>query len=361
MAKLKFGIIGCGAIANQKHLPALVMFPEELELVAFCDLIEERAVAAAQKYGVPDAKVYTDYRKLLEDKSIDVVHVLTPNVSHCELTVAALEAGKHVLCEKPMAATYADAKKMYDTAKRVGKLLTVGYQYRHWAMHQEMKRYCDEGLLGEIYYGEATALRRRGVPTHGVFLDKAKQGGGPLIDCGCHALDLTLWMMDNYEPVSVTGVAFEKLGRLLGPKEQGNGRGVWDNENFEVEDSAFGFIRMKNGALVNLRAAWAINRIERPFPAQVLLCGTRGGLDCKDGVRFNHVQAGKAVVSHNPDFVMDFRAMTVNANPNEVRCWLNALQGKAELYVKPEQALVVTQILDAIYESSRTGKTVYFE
>lgn len=361
MVKLKFGIIGCGAIANQKHMPALASFPDELELVAFCDLIEERAVMAAQKYGTPDAKVYTDYRKLLEDKAIDVVHVLTPNVSHCELTVAALEAGKHVLCEKPMAATYADAKKMYDTAERVGKLLTVGYQYRHWTIHQEMKRYCDEGLLGEIYYGEATAMRRRGVPTHGVFLDKEKQGGGPLVDCGCHALDLTLWMMDNYEPASVTGVAFEKLGRLLTPKEQGNGRGIWDNENFEVEDSAFGFIRMKNGALVNLRSAWAINRIEGPYPAQVLLCGTRGGLDCKNGVRFNHVQAGKAVVSHNPDFRVDFRSMMVNSNPSEVRCWLNAIQGKADLYVKPEQALVVTQILDAIYESSRSGKTVYFD
>ena len=360
MTKFKFGIIGCGGIANQKHMPALAEFSDELEMVAFCDLIPERAAAAAQKYGTADAKVYTDYRKLLEDKSIDVVHVLTPNVSHCELTVAALEAGKHVLCEKPMAATYADAKLMYDTAKRTGKLLTIGYQYRHWPIHQEMKRYCEAGLLGEIYYGEATAMRRRGVPTHGVFLSKEQQGGGPLIDCGCHALDLTLWMMNNYEPVSVTGVAFEKLGKLLSPKEQGNGRGVWDNEHFEVEDSAFGFIRMKNGALVNLRAAWAINRIELPKPAQVLLCGTRGGLDCKDGVRFNHIECGRMVVTRDPEEKFEFRDL-VSANPKEVRCWLDALEGKAELYVKPEQALTVTRILDAIYCSSQTGQTVYFD
>ncbi len=360
MAKLKFGIIGCGGIANQKHLPALAQFSGELELVAFCDLIPERAAQAAANYGTTDAKTYTDYRALLADRSIDVVHVLTPNVSHCEISVAALEAGKHVLCEKPMAATYADAKKMYDASKRAGKLLTIGYQYRHWTAHKLMKRYCEEGLLGEIYYAEATAMRRRGVPTHGVFLDKAAQGGGPLIDCGSHALDLTLWMMDNYEPASVTGVTFQKLGPLLTPPEQGNGRGVWDHEHFEVEDAAFGFVRMKNGALVNLRSAWAINRLETPKPAQVLLCGTRGGLDCKDGVRYNSVQCGQQVVTTNPASRIEMKDI-VNANPQEVRAWLDALQGKAELFVKPEQALTVSRILDAVYESSRTGRTIYFE
>ncbi len=360
MKKIRFGIIGCGGIANSKHMPTLAQFSDEVELAAFCDLIPERAQAAADKYGVPGAKTYTDYHQLLADKSIEVVHVCTPNVSHCEISVAALDAGKNVLCEKPMAATYSDALEMYNAAKRNNKLLTIGYQYRHWKTHQVMKRYCEEGLLGEIYYGEATAMRRRGVPTHGVFLSKKDQGGGPLIDCGSHALDLTLWMMQNYEPVSVTGVSFEKLGRLLTPDIQGNGRGVWDNEHFEVEDSAFGFIRMKNGALVNLRCAWAINRIETPMPAQVLLCGTKGGLDCKDGVRFNGVQAGEPFVTQNYKNTRGFQEMT-EANPYEVRYWLDALEGKSELYVKPEQTLVVTRILDAIYESSRTGKTVYFE
>lgn len=360
MAKLKFGMIGCGGIANQKHLPALAQYPDELEITAFCDLVPERAAEAAAKYGTPDAKTYTDYRKLLEDKTIDVVHVLTPNVSHCEISVAALEAGKHVLCEKPMAATYADAKRMYDAHVRSGKLLTIGYQYRHWAEHQLMKRYCDEGLLGDIYYGEATALRRRGVPTHGVFLNKAAQGGGPLIDCGSHALDLVLWMMNNYEPVSVMGTTFQKLGPLLTPAEQGNGRGVWDNEHFEVEDSAFGFVRMKNGALVILRSAWAINRIELASPAQALLCGTRGGIDCKEDVRFNGVVCAQPVVTTSKPNRIGFQDK-VNAGPKEARCWLDALQGKRELFVKPEQALTVTRILDAIYESQRTGKAVYFD
>ena len=110
MSKLKIGIIGCGGIANDKHMPAMAK-QSEVELVAFCDLIIERAEKAAADYGFAGAKVYTDYRELLEDKSIDAVHVLTPNVSHCEITCAALEAGKHVMCEKPMAANVADAQK----------------------------------------------------------------------------------------------------------------------------------------------------------------------------------------------------------------------------------------------------------
>ena len=118
--KVRIGIIGCGGIANGKHMPALKKI-EEAEMVAFCDIIEERAVKAAKEFGVEGAKVYTDYRKLLEDESIESVHVCTPNRSHSFITIDALEAGKHVMCEKPMAKTYAEAKKMYETAQRTGK------------------------------------------------------------------------------------------------------------------------------------------------------------------------------------------------------------------------------------------------
>ena len=135
---VKIGIIGCGGIAKQKHLPSLKADPRA-ELVAFCDLIEERAQWAAKEYGAPDAKVYTDYRELLRDPEIEVVHVLTPNRSHCELTCDALRAGKHVMCEKPMAKTYADAKKMLETAKETGKKLTIGYQNRFRPDSQYLK------------------------------------------------------------------------------------------------------------------------------------------------------------------------------------------------------------------------------
>ena len=135
---VKVGIIGCGGIANGKHMPSLKAV-KGVEMVAFCDIIEERAVKAAAEYGTEDAKVYTDYKELLKDKDIEVVHVLTPNRSHSFITVDALEAGKHVMCEKPMAKTYADAQKMLEAAKRTGKKLTIGYQARQRADSQYLK------------------------------------------------------------------------------------------------------------------------------------------------------------------------------------------------------------------------------
>ena len=251
-----------------------------------------------KQYGAPDAKVYTDYRELMKDPTIDAVHVLTPNNAHCEITVAALEAGKHVLCEKPMAATAAEALKMIEARDRTGKMLTIGYQYRHFNANYVAKKVIDEGWIGDVYYAEATLLRRRGVPTWGVFTDKSKQGGGPLIDIGTHALDLALWMMNNYDVEYVVGTSFEKLGTLLDPDHQGqnNFRGEpdhWNNTTYDVEDAAVGQIKMKNGAVINLRASWAINMSEdrgANGQAHTMLAGTKGGLDTFTGqVRLNHI------------------------------------------------------------------------
>ena len=171
---VKLGIIGCGGIANSKHMPALKKM-EDVEMVAFCDIIEERAKKAAEEFGVPGAKYYTDYKELLKDESIEVVHVCTPNREHSFITVDALEAGKHVMCEKPMAINTEEAQKMLDAARRTGKMLTIGYQNRYRPDSQYLKKACEAGELGEIYYAKAHAIRRRAVPTWGVFLNEHEQ------------------------------------------------------------------------------------------------------------------------------------------------------------------------------------------
>lgn len=362
--KIKVGIIGCGGIANQKHLPALKTQFDRLEIVAFCDIVPERAEKAAKEYGTPDAKVYTDYREMLKDESIVTVHVLTPNVSHCQLTVDSLMAGKHVICEKPMAATPADAQKMLDAQKASGKILTIGYQNRCRQDSLTLKALCDRGDLGEIYYAKAHAVRRRGVPTWGVFPNKALQGGGPLIDIGTHSLDLTLWMMNNYKPKSVMGASFEKLGRTLQPGDQGNTMGVWDPETYEVEDSAFGFVTMENGAVIVIEASWALNTLD-VSEALTELCGTKAGADMKDGLRVNTVLFDKLTTikpeTKTPRGV-DFFAGASALRPEVYECkkFYDAVEGKGEPVVKPEEAFVVTQILDAIYRSAATGKLIEF-
>ncbi|MBQ6268363.1 MAG: Gfo/Idh/MocA family oxidoreductase [Clostridia bacterium] len=357
MEKIKVGIIGCGGIANGKHMPSIKTV-KEVEMVAFCDIIEERAVEAAKKFGTPDAKVYTDYKELLKDESIVAVHVCTPNRSHSFISIDALEAGKHVICEKPMAKTYAEAKAMYEASVRTGKILTIGYQSRWRGDSMYLKQCCANGELGEIYYARAVALRRRAVPTWGVFLNEYEQGGGPLIDIGTHSLDLTLWMMDNYKPKMVVGTKYKKLGDQ---KNAANAWGDWDPEKFTVEDSAFGFVVMENGATVSVESSWALN-IADPHEAMTVVCGDKGGADMFDDLRLNYVKNGRQVIER-PSFdaggVAFYEGASDRPEVLECHCFYNAILHGGEIVTKPEQAMVVTQILEAIYQSAETGKPVY--
>ena len=357
--KVRIGIVGCGGIANGKHMPSLKKLGN-VEMVAFCDIVEEKAIKAAKEFGTPDAKVYTDYKELLKDGTIEVVHVLTPNKEHSFITIDALESGKHVMCEKPMAKTSVEAQAMMDAAKRTGKKLTIGYQNRFTNDSQYLHTACENGELGEIYFAKAHAVRRRAVPTWGVFLNEDEQGGGPLIDIGTHALDITLWTMNNYKPKYVVGNIYHKLADT---KNAANAWGPWDPEMFTVEDSAFGFITMENGATIFLEASWALNTLDVK-EAKVTLCGTKAGADMEnDSLRFNGEENSRLYtkeISLQAGGVAFFDGTEETAADVEAKQWINAIINDTEPVTKPEQAFVVTQILEAIYESARTGKPVYF-
>lgn len=359
MEKVKIGIIGCGGIANGKHMPALKRL-KSADMVAFCDIVIERAEKAAKEYGAPGAKVYLNYKELLADKTIDVVHVLTPNRLHSSITVDALDAGKHVMCEKPMAISSAEAQKMLDAARRNDRKLTIGYQNRQRPDSLYLKKEASDGTFGEIYYAKATAIRRRAVPTWGVFLNEFEQGGGPLIDIGTHALDLTLWIMDNYKPKYCLGTTFHKLNGLSA-ENQGNAWGTWEPAKFTVEDSAFGFVVMENGATIVLESAWALNSLD-VREAVTTVCGTVAGGDMEGGVRINGIRNGRQYVL-KPDLSAGGAAFyegdgSEEAHQREARLWIDAIINNKTPFVLPEQAYCVTQILEGIYESAKTG-TVY--
>lgn len=353
------GIIGCGGIANGKHMPALKNL-ENVRMVAFCDIVAEKAEKARAEYGTPDAKAYTDYKELLADPSIDVVHVCTPNRSHSFITVDALEAGKHVMCEKPMAINAEEAKKMLDAAKRTGRKLSIGYQNRYKPEIQFLKKTSDAGEFGEIYYAKAVALRRRGVPIWGVFLDEYEQGGGPLIDIGTHALDMTLWVMNNYKPKYAVGTTYHKMRY---DKDTANPWGDWDSEKFTVEDSAFGFVVMENGATINLESSWTLNILDQSDNATIL-CGTKAGGDSLQGGRINGVKYGKQYVL-KPDMsaggVAFYEGNSQKPSFLEAKGWIDCILNDTDPTVLPEQAYVVTRILEGIYKSAESGKPYYFE
>jgi len=298
--KLKVAIIGCGGIANGKHLPSLSKL-KQIEIVAFCDIEIEKAKNAAEKYGTIEAAVYEDYKQLLKDPSIDVVHVCTPNISHAEISIAALESGKHVMCEKPMAKTYEEAKAMVEASERTGKKLTIGYNNRYRQDSQYLHKVCERGDLGEIYFAKAHAIRRRAVPT-------------------------------------------------------------WDPDKFTVEDSAFGFITMENGATIVLESSWALNTLDVD-EAKCSLSGTEGGADMKDGLRINGENFGKLYTTNvelGSGGVAFYDGKAENDSDMEARLWIESILNDTEPVVKPREAMIVTQILEAIYESAKTGKAVYF-
>jgi predicted dehydrogenase len=358
VSTIKVAVIGCGGIANGKHMPSLRTVAG-VEQVAFCDIVPDRAEKAAREFGAHGAKVYSDYRELLNAGGIDVVHVCTPNISHDEITIAALESGCHVMCEKPMAKTAAGARAMVAAAKRTGKKLTVGYQSRHRADSQYLKGLVEAGDLGEVYFAKAHAVRRRGVPTWGVFLDEEKQGGGPLIDIGTHALDLTLWLMDNYKVKSVKGSVYRKLADR---ENAANAFGPWNPQEYTVEDSAFGYIELEGGATIFLESSWALNTRETG-EAICSLFGTEGGADMRGGLHLNGEKNSRLYdtkVDLSAGGVAFYEGASNVPEHIEAQKWIDAIRNDTDPVVTPEQACVVSEILEAIYTSSRTGELIRF-
>lgn len=357
---VKIGIIGCGGIANGKHMPSLSKV-ENVQMVAFCDLIEEKAIKAKEQYGTPDAKVYTDYKELLKDPEIEVVHVLTPNREHADISIDALYAGKHVMCEKPMAKTATDAKRMLDAAKATGKKLSIGYQHRQKAASQYAKEYIEQGNLGDIYYVNTYAIRRRGTPNWGVFLNEEEQGGGPIIDILTHSLDLTLYLMDNYEPRMVVGKTHKKL-------EHPEAANIWGDAGVSttpLEEAAAAYVEMKNGATLLLETSWALNTETPISEGSVRLCGSKGGLFInRDSLTINKVELGRMIdteVNLAAGGVAFYDGKSATPADTEAYNWIQAIINDTDPIVKPEQAYVVSQILEAIYTSSKTGQPVFFD
>lgn len=346
--KLKVGIIGTGGISHL-HMKGYNTMPDQCEIVAFCDINPENATSARDTYN--SAGVTTcDYREIINNPEIDAVSVATPNVYHKQPTVEALRAGKHVLCEKPLGMNAAECKEMCAAARESGKILQVALQNRFTSAGRFMKQYVDSGAMGDIYYARAQALRRRGVPGWGVFIDKEKQGGGPLIDIGVHILDFTLYLMGYPKPVTATGKTWDVLGK---DPEIWNGMGDYDRSRFTVEDFAVGMIKFDNGAVVTLESSFMGNMDGNPF--QTDLFGTKAGASIKvyeeNGIQI-FTESNQQLFNMSPK-----NLPTVDSSHmDEVKAFVDAIQNGKPSPVPGEQGLILNAVFDAIYKSSETGK-----
>ena len=359
--KLSLGFIGCGGIAFSKFFPTLARMDSVCSLDAFCNHNIAKAELAKAQFGSGDARTFSDYHDMLAMDELDIIYVLTPNSLHAEMTCAALGAGKHVFCEKPMAISSAEGEQMIAAATVHKKKLMISYQSRFRDDAQLLKSACEDGMLGDIYYARAHAIRRREVPTWGVFTDAKLQGGGPLIDIGSHALDLTLWLMGNFEPASVSGSVYYKMAEAT----DGNRFGPWNPAEFQVEDSAFGFIRMQNGATVYLETSWALNSTD-VREAMSSLSGTKGGAEMyrdaggKPQLVMNTARYGHLlnITPQTLGSIAPFGQQAESAVQREAIAFLRAIAHDEPVPVHPREALQVTRILEAIYQSAQENRTV---
>ena len=291
-------------------------------------------------------KVYTDYKEMLKNEKLDAVDVCTPNLYHKQPSIDALNAGLHVIVEKPIAMSAKEAQAMCQAARKNERKLMVAQCQRFRPDVQLLKKMIDAGELGDIYYSRVWALRRRGVPAWGVFIEKDKQGGGPMIDIGVHMLDMALYLMGHPKPVAVSGQCYTKFGTRKGVF---NPRGEWDPKKYTVEDYAAGFVRFDNGATLSIEASFAANI--KKDELNVTLLGTEGGSDM-DPFRI-YKERHQRIIVEEPTMLPQ-----VNTYEAELREFFAAIRENRDPLVTGEQALMTQQILDGVYESSQKGKEI---
>lgn len=362
--RLRVGIIGTGMIATRAHLPGWQDQAAHAEVVALADALEDRARRLAAREGI--AHAYRDWRTMLDEQDLDVVIVATPNCYHKEQSIAALEAGANVLCEKPAATCHDDAKAMFDAAAAAGKVLFIGQSARFMHRATAAKGMIDDGRLGEIYFAETVGMRRRGVPKWGQFHMKAHSAGGTLLDTGVHAIDLLYWLMGNPKPVTVSCATYAKIGNrdegiFTSDKESGAFEGAttprpyrW--RDFDVEDLAAGFIRLEGGATVMIKSAWAAN-IPENVNATTLL-GVDGGIVMDPLTLVTNM--GRYQTNVEP-LLPEEEHGWFTGQRREAEHFIKVIRGQEDLRVRREEVLSVMKTLDALYRSAAEGREVRVE
>jgi len=347
---MRIGVIGNGSISRYHGLGYKAL-GERVEIVACCDLVEEKAKKYAEEFGC--SKYYTDYRQMLAENELDAVSVCTWNNAHAECSIAALDAGCHVICEKPMAMNTEEALAMKVAAERNNKLLMVGFVRRHGNDAKTALELIDNGQVGEIYYAKASYLRRCGFPG-GWFGNKALSGGGPLIDLGVHVIDLSKYLMGNPKPVSVYGATFDQLG----PRNDIKGDGVWESATkaekpiFDVENLATAMIRFENGAVLHMDASFNLNLKEPTTTLQFF--GDKAGFSLSPLELYTVVDNRLADICFKANNAFNFEGSFCA----EIKNFIDAAEGKAKPLATADDGIDLMKIIDAIYLSAETGKSV---
>lgn len=350
MKPVQIAVIGTGSISSF-HLASYKKNPD-VNIYAVCDLNEERAQQAAEKYGAK--KVFTDYRELLADPVIEAVSICTWNNTHAEISIAALDAGKHVLVEKPLCRTVEEALQVQEAVERSGKLLQVGFVRRYDSNAQLLRSMADRGEFGDLYFAKASMIRRLGNPG-GWFSDIERSGGGPLIDIGVHAIDLCWYMMGRPKAVSVSANTYRKLGNRSNVKNLSFYQAAdYDANKNTVEDMANALIRFENGASLLVDVSFTLHA--KSNEGFVKIYGDKGGFE---------IDPETVIVTEQNDTILNIYPQTDNkgfdmdgAFQNEINHFITSVSNGTQPISPVADGVEMMKILCAIYESAEKGAEV---
>lgn len=363
--KFRIAIIGTGMIANAAHLPAIGNLRKKgiAEVVGVADIRAQAAEETANRYEVP--RWYVDPQKMLDEVKPDLVAVCTPNLYHKQWSIAALKAGAHVMCEKPLTLTYHDAKEMFETAQQCGRML-FPCQSRRWSSdmvfaYDAMR----QGDIGRPYFCDISFIRRYGVPTWGMFHMKEHNGGGAFCDLGVHLIDALLWMTGNPRVEAVSGKSYDCLAKqgkdiLLSIKESGAYIGTftprpYDPREFSVEECATGIMRLAGNMGVNFKFTWALNV---PSSRSFVLCGENGGISAEDFKLYKNVGHYQSETDLKYFDNRPYSDKPFDGHWYMYEHVINVLLGREERIVRPEETLNVVAAIECFYRSAAENREV---
>jgi predicted dehydrogenase len=342
---LKVGLIGAGGIVRGAHLnPGWLAVPDA-EVVAVCDVSEATARKLAADFKIP--RVFTDFYEMLKWGKFDAVDICTPNKVHTPSVIAALESGKHVLCEKPLAVSTEEILSMREALRKTDRILMTAQHHRFSEMSAAIKAWVDTGALGEVYHTRVNATRRNLLPPNPGFIDMKLSGGGPCMDIGVHALDTALWLMNFPRPVRVSGRAHTNFAKGF---DIPGAWGEWDRTLFGVEDFASGYVHFSNGSTMVLEASWLQHQEGEELNAT--LQGKKASIRWPTG--HFHTVVSRTLI----DGKVLPHAGRKPAHTEEIIAFANAIRENKASPVPIEQTIYVIAILEAIMKSSQINQEV---
>lgn len=338
------GLVGAGNIATAAHLPAYQSC-KNAYVAAIADINIARAKSAAEKFGIP--KVYNSVDEMLAADEIDAVDICVWNNAHSDVAIRAARAGKHIMCEKPMAMNLEHALLMQDEIKRAGVTFMLAVPGRFGNANMLVRELYDRGEFGDVYFAKTSYIRRRGTPI-GWFTDKKTSGGGPIIDIGVHRIDAAWYLMGNPKPVRVSASVSHRIGDY---KTKGVDRWIGTecpDNRFDTEDSGAGVIHFENGAIMLFEASWAING---PDYLNTQICGSKAGAILEPltiyGERSDYLSTDVLTVAKGE-----------NKTLNEITHFADCVINKKKTKFPVEQAVELQRMLEGIYDSAKNGKEV---